>query len=384
MTLRFARLTLREIRLPLLEPFRTADGAVDVRRILLAELTDSDDNTVWAECVAEALPRYSPDTVDGCWLALTQWIAPIVLGISFTTPDRIHAELEGAVRGHNMARAVMEMGAWALAAQRQGLPLAVMLAGAVGATPRPYVETGIALGMQASPAALAERVRAAIAQGYARVKIKIEPGRDVEWVRAVRETAGPEAVLSVDANCSYSLDDPSHLASLMSLDDMRLAMIEQPLAHGDLVHHAELQKRLRTPLCLDESIRDAASTETMLALGAAKIVNLKPGRVGGFRESLTIHQLCVRASVALWCGGMLECGIGRAYNVALASLPGFILPGDLSPTARYWARDVVTAAWTMDERGRVKVPLDRPGLGVDVDTGMIDELTVRSVTLRAG
>jgi O-succinylbenzoate synthase len=387
MSIHLVRLTLREIRLPLVEPFRTTDGVVDVRRIVLAELTDGDGYTAWSECVAEALPRYSPDTVDSCWLALTEWIAPAVLGASFEAPDGLHAALERQVRGHNMARAVVEMGAWALDALRQDLPLATLLARAVGATPRRFVETGIALGMQATPDALADRARAALAEGYARVKIKIEPGRDVAWVRAVRLVVGegeePHAALSVDANCSYTLDDPSHTAALATLDDMGLAMIEQPLAHDDLVHHAELQRRMRTPLCLDESIRDAASTATMLALGSARIVNLKPGRVGGFGQSLAIHERCRSAGVPVWCGGMLECGIGRAYNVALASLPNFTVPGDLSPSSRYWARDVVTPAWTMDERGRVQVPLDRPGLGVDVDTALIDELTVRAITLRA-
>jgi O-succinylbenzoate synthase len=389
MSLRLVRLTLREIRLPLVEPFRTTDGVVDVRRIVLAELTDGDGHMVWSECVAEALPRYSPDTVDSCWLALTEWIAPVVLGASFDAPDGVHTALARQVRGHNMARAVVEMGAWALDALRQDLPLATLLARAVGggggAMPRPFVETGIALGMQATPDALADRARAALQEGYARVKIKIEPGRDVAWVRAVRLAIGEgrHATLSVDANCSYTLDDPSHAAALAALDDMGLAMIEQPLAHDDLVHHAELQRRLRTPLCLDESIRDAASTETMRALGSARIVNLKPGRVGGFGQALAIHEICRSAGVPVWCGGMLECGIGRAYNVALASLPNFTLPGDLSPSSRYWARDVVTPAWTMDARGRVQVPLDRPGLGVDVDTALIDELTVRTITLRA-
>jgi O-succinylbenzoate synthase len=385
MSLRLVRLTLREIRLPMVEPFRTTDGVVDIRRILLAELTDADGHAAWSECVAESLPRYSPDTVDSCWLALTEWIAPAVLGASFDAPDSLHAELERRVRGHNMARAVVEMGAWALDALRQDLPLATLLARAVGATPRPHVETGIALGMQATPEALADRAREAIAEGYARVKIKIEPGRDLAWVRAVRLAVGggPDATLSVDANCSYTLDDPSHRAALAALDDLGLAMIEQPLAHDDLVHHAELQRRLRTPLCLDESISDAASTETMLALGSARIVNLKPGRVAGLGPALAIHGLCRSAGVPVWCGGMLECGIGRAYNVALASLPNFTLPGDLSPSARYWARDVVTPAWTMDEHGRVQVPLDRPGLGVDADTALIDDLTVRAITLRA-
>jgi O-succinylbenzoate synthase len=241
------------------------------------------------------------------------------------------------------------------------------------------VETGIALGMAESPDALATRARAAAAEGYRRIKVKIEPGRDVAYVAAVREALGSRMNLIADANGSYADDD----RSLPALDAFGLAMIEQPLAPGDLVRHAALQRRLATRLCLDESITSAASAEDMIALGSARVVNLKAGRVGGFREALAIHDLCARAGVPVWCGGMLESGIGRAYNVALASLPNFTEPGDLSPSARYWARDVVSPAWTMDTEGRVRVPLDRPGLGVEVDRGRIDDLTVRSATLRA-
>lgn len=383
MTLRLARLTLREIRLPLVEPFRTAGGVVDARRVLLAQLTDHDGHTAWSECVAESRPTYSPDTVDSCWLALTEWIAPLALATTFDAPAAVHPALVRAVRGNNMARATVEMGLWALHAERRAVSLAALLADAAGAAPRERVSTGIALGMQPSPEALAERARAAAGEGYRRIRIKVEPGRDVEWVRAVRDALGPSAMLGVDANCSYSLDDPSHVSALMALDELGLAMIEQPLAHDDLVHHAALQRRLRTPLCLDESLRDAASVEAMLALGSARMVNVKAGRVGGLQQALAIHATCSAARVPLWCGGMLETGIGRAYNVALASLPGVTEPGDLSPSARYWERDVVTPAWTMDGEGAVRVPLQRPGLGVDVDTDFIDELTVRCVTREA-
>lgn len=382
-------LTLREIRLPLVEPFRTAGGVVEERRVLLLELRDADGLAAWSECVAEALPSYSPETVDTCWLALAEWLAPRVLGVALDAPEDLAPVLARGVRGHRMARAAIEMGGWALAAGRERLPLAALLARASafarerGAAPRPLVETGISLGMQPSPEALADRVRSALREGYPRVKLKIEPGRDVAFVRAAREAAGPAVRLSADANSSYTLDDPTHVGALEALDAFALTMIEQPLGPEDLVRHAALQRRLATPLCLDESIVGVASAEDMLALGSGRVVNLKPGRVGGFTESLAIHDLCARAGAPLWCGGMLESGIGRAYNVALASLPGFTEPGDLSPSARYWARDIVTPEWNMDERGRVAVPLERPGLGVDVDAGRIDDLTVRSTTFRA-
>jgi len=187
----------------------------------------------------------------------------------------------------------------------------------------------------------------------------------------------------VDANCGYSLDDPAHVQALLALDRLGLALIEQPLAHDDFVRHAELQRRLTTPLCLDESLSGESSAETMLALGSARIANVKPGRVGGFRAALAIHDRCASAGVPVLCGGMLECGIGRAYNVALASLPNFSVPGDLSPSARYWARDVVTPEWTMDREGQVPVPLDRAGIGVTVDRDRIDDLTVRRESFQA-
>ena len=387
--IRIRRITMREIRLPLVEPFRSAGGTVDARRVLLLELLDSDGALAWSECVAEATPSYAPDTVDTCWLAIAQWLAPRVLGTRFDRPRDVAPALGRDIRGHRMARAALEMGAWALAATKRGLPLAETLVQASafareqGIAAAAQVEAGIALGMQETPDRLVERARIALRVGYRRVKLKVAPGRDVDFVRAVREALGTGAPLSVDANCSYSLEDPSHVAALEALDALGLAMIEQPLGPDDHVQHAALQRRLATPVCLDETITGAASAADMIALGSGRMVNLKPGRVGGFAESLAIHDTCARAHVPVWCGGMLESGIGRAYNVALAALPGFTEPGDLSPSARYYARDIVRPAWTMDENGCVHVPLERPALGVDVDAGYIDDLTTRTLTLRA-
>jgi O-succinylbenzoate synthase len=278
-----------------------------------------------------------------------------------------------------MARASVEMGLWSLAAVQLGIPLATLLAKHAGAFPRATVETGIAIGIQLDPAALAARVGEAAREGYRRARIKISPGRDVAFVEAVRQETGRDFALAVDANCSYSLDDASHVAALRELDTLGLTMIEQPLAHGDLVRHAELQRQMQTPICLDESLESEESAEAMLALRSARMVNLKPGRVGGFAEAIAIHNRCAAGAIPIFCGGMLETGIGRAYNVALASLPYFTEPGDLSPSSRYWKRDVVTAPWTMDEVGSIVVPLEKPGIGVDVDTGWIDDLTVRRV-----
>ena len=365
---------LREIRLPLREPFQISSGVISERRILLLELTDASGVTVWSECVAGEAPNYSPETIDTAWLAISDWIAPRVLGTGFAQPGDVNPALDRDFRGHNMAKAAVEMGMWGIAAEQAGLPLARFIGGT-----RTTIPTGISLGIQKSPAALVDKAREAIKQGYRKVKIKIKPGADVEFVRAAREELGPEAPLMADANNAYSLDD---VAPLEALDGLDLMMIEQPLAWDDLVRHAELQRRLETPVCLDETITSLDRAIDMHTLGAGRIINIKPGRVGGFAQSIAIHDFCEQHGIPVWCGGMFESGVGRAYNVALASLSNFTKPGDVSPSARYWERDVVTREWTMDATGMVKVPLDAPGIGVAVDTDRVDNLTVRTATIR--
>jgi O-succinylbenzoate synthase len=370
-----ASLALREIRLALREPFRISSGVISDRRILLLELRDEDGLLAWSECVAFHAPIYSAETIDTAWLAITSWLAPRVLGIPFSAPGAVHGLLEREIRGHSMAKATVEMGCWGLAAARAGVPLAQLLGGT-----RDRVVTGISLGIQASPDALVTRARAARLAGYRKIKLKIQPGQDLEYVGAVRDALGPQADLMVDANSAYTLGHADHLARL---DAFHLLMIEQPLGPDDLVRHAALQRRLATPLCLDESITSLDRAEDMLTLGAGRIINIKPGRVGGFTVSRAIHDLCADANVPVWCGGMLESGIGRAYNVALASLPNFTLPGDLSPSARYWERDIVTPEWTMDADGMVRVPREQPGIGVTVDVDRVDNLTVRREVVTA-
>lgn len=367
------RLVLREIRLPLREPFRISSGVVSERRIGLLELQAGGGLVSWSECVAGEQPNYSPETIDTAWLAIREWIAPRILGRPFDDPHEVHSLLAQDIRGHHMARAAVEMGCWDLAARARGVPLATLVGGT-----RERIATGISLGIQGTPEALVTKAREAAAAGYRKIKVKIKPGADVEYVQAVRTALGPGAPLMADANSAYTLDDAAHLARL---DELGLMMIEQPLAPDDLVRHAELQRRLATPICLDESITGPDRAEDMLTLGSGRIINIKPGRVGGFHASRAIHDLCHNRNVPVWCGGMLESGVGRAYNVALASLPGFTLPGDLSPSARYWARDIVTPEWTMDENGMVEVPRSSPGIGVRVDVGRIDDLTVRAETL---
>jgi len=365
--------TLREIRLPLKEPFQISSGVEYERRILILQFEDVDGVEGWSECVAAAMPNYSPETIDTSWLALREWVIPRILGKKFNSPEEIAPVLEQDFRGHNMAKAAVEMGVWELAAQRQGVPLSQLLGGT-----REKIATGISLGIQKSPNALIKKVKESLSQGYGKVKIKIKPGTDIEYLSAVREAVGSEAPLMVDANNAYTLKD---IDRLQQLDQFGLIMIEQPLAWDDLVQHAVLQKQLRTPICLDESITSQAKAEDMLTLGSGKIINIKPGRVGGFTPAKTIHDFCAKNNIPVWCGGMLESGIGRAHNVALASLPNFLLPGDISPSSRYWEQDIVTPEWTMDKDGMVTVPLNRPGMGVTVDRNRIENVTVRSETI---
>ncbi|MFN8570617.1 MAG: o-succinylbenzoate synthase [Gemmatimonadaceae bacterium] len=370
------RITLREIRLPLREPFQISSGVMAERRITLLELHDASGASTWSECVADDTPNYSPETTDTCWLVISRFVAPRVLGKRFETPGEVHDALDKDFRGHEMAKAAVEMGMWGLEAEMQGMPLARLIGGT-----RTEIATGISLGIQKSPEALVEKARAALAAGYRKVKIKIKPGFDVPFVTAARTALGPDAPLMADANNAYTLDDAD---ALIALDDLNLMMIEQPLAWDDIVRHATLQKRLRTPICLDESITSLERAQDMVTLGSGRIINIKPGRVGGFSQSIAIHDFCESHHIPVWCGGMLESGIGRAYNVALASLSNFLKPGDVSPSARYWERDVVTPEWTMSSSGMVRVPLDRPGIGVTVDTDRVESLTVRRQELTKG
>jgi O-succinylbenzoate synthase len=372
--LRLDAITLREIRLPLREPFRISSGMVRERRIGLLELRDASGITAWSECVAGEAPNYSPETIDTAWLAITEWLAPRLLGRDIASPGDVFPILDEGIRGHLMAKAAIEMGTWGLEATRLGMGLARLIGGT-----REQVDVGISLGIQDTPLALIQKVAAALAEGYRKVKIKIMPGADVAFLRAVREAVGHDAPLMVDANTAYRLDD---LDLLQEIDVLGLMMIEQPLAWDDLVRHAELQRCLRTPICLDESITSLERAQDMATLGSGRIVNIKPGRVGGFGPSIAIHDFCESSGMPVWCGGMLESGIGRACNVALASLPNFTKPGDISPSARYWERDIVTPEWTMTPEGTMIVP-PGDGLGVDVDRDRIEDLTVRVTELHA-
>ena len=368
------QIDLAEIELPLKEPFRISSGVATTRRILLVRLTDAEGLTVWAECVAGDSPNYSPETVDTCRLALTQWVGPRVLATTYEEASSLHWALQRDFRGHRMAKAAVEMGAWCLQALQNEQSLSHTLGGT-----RERIPVGVSIGIQDDAESLVQKAQDAYDAGYQKIKIKIQPGADLEYLDVVRDTLGDEAPLMADANSAYTLAD---IDTLLSLDELGLIMIEQPLQWDDIARHADLQARLDTPVCLDESITSLERVEDMLTLRAGRIVNIKPGRVGGFQQALAIHDLCERSGIPVWCGGMLESGVGRAYNVALASLRNFVIPGDLSPSARYWERDIVIPEWTMDGDGMVDVPTGH-GLGVEVDENRIKKLTVWKTTLKA-
>ena len=367
--IRVRSVTLREVQLPLREPFRISSGSVKDRRFLLLELEDRSGAVAWSECVAGEDPNYSPETVDTAWLALDRWLIPAVLDRGFESAAHVHGALESVARGHPMAKGALEMGTWGLEAEVSGTSLSELIGGT-----RERVEVGVSLGIEDAPDKLALRAMREVEAGYRKIKVKIAPGSDIPFVRAAREAVGPDVPLMVDANAAYTPADAPHLEGL---DEFGLTMIEQPLDREDILRHADLQRRLETPICLDESITSVDRAEDMIALGGGRIINIKPGRVGGFTSSLGIHDRAREAAMPVWCGGMLERGIGRAYNVALASLPGFSMPGDLSPSRRYWAEDIVEPEWTMSSDGWVQVPRDRPGIGVQVRRDRIEGLTTR-------
>lgn len=366
--LKIDRAELFLVPLRLREPFRSSAGTTHERRIVLLAL-HGDGLTGWSECVAGETPAYTPETTGTAWDVLVRWLLPAVVGRRHDDPSSVLAEAAW-VRGHPMAKAAVEMAAWDLAARGAGIPLCEALGGSV----RP-VAAGLSLGLPDDEDALFRRVEEGLAEGYRRVKLKIEPGLDVEPLRRVRDRF-PEAALAVDANGAYGLDDFGRLGEL---DDLALTMIEQPLPPDELQAHAELQARLRTPVCLDESIRSLPEARLALDLGSCRIVNLKPGRVGGHGPSRAIESLCRERGVPVWCGGMHESGIGRAHNVALATLAGFTLPGDLSASRRYWERDLVDPEWEL--RDGALVPRSEPGIGVEPDLGRVTALTTRRQTV---
>jgi O-succinylbenzoate synthase len=368
---RLEAVELRRIRLPLVAPFRTSSGTWSERDVLLVRALTSEGEG-WGECAALSDPTYSPEYVDGCHHVLREHLLPRLLARERLPAAEVGEALR-PVAGHRMAKAAAEMAVLDAELRARGEPLARHLHAV-----REAVDCGVAVGIHGSIEELLAAVEGYLAAGYRRIKLKIEPGWDLEPVRTVRERFGPDVPLQVDANAAYGIADAGHLARL---DPFGLLLIEQPLPEDQLLAHAELARALRTPVCLDESLTSFETTADAIAVGACSVVNLKPARVGGYLEARRIHDLCDARGVPLWCGGMLETGLGRAGNVALAALPGFTLTGDLSPSER-WYREDLTEPFVMED-GRLRVPTG-PGLGVTPDPHRLGELTTSAETVRAG
>lgn len=368
-TLCVENVEMRLVRLPLNEPFETSFGSIDSRLIFIVRL-EAEGLSGWGEVVAAEAPRYSYETVGTACHVIRDYLAPALLSRPLTNLKDLAARF-APFRGHNMAKAGLELAYMDLLAKAGGQSLSQLIGGTLTRIP-----VGVSLGIQPTIDRLLERVDHYLRLGYKRIKIKIKPGWDVDVVREVRRQH-PKILLSVDANSAYTLEDQRHL---QELDDFGLLMIEQPLDHDDLIDHAKLQSALATPICLDESITCLRRAEHALTLGSCRIINIKIGRVGGYSQALGIHDLCYSEGIPVWCGGMLESGIGRAHNIALASLPGFSLPGDISASSRYFKRDVITPEVFVDENGTVKVPR-APGLGfgIDLDYLMSNTQTVERI-----
>lgn len=360
---------LRVLRIPLVSPFTTSFGTDHEREVIIVRaLSGGGDG--WGEIVTGAAPLYSSEYTQSAWDVATRYLAPALLGRAPIAPEQVAGVLHPFV-GHRMAKAGLELAVVDAALRAEGRPLSEYL-GAV----HDRVPSGVSVGIQTDPAALVQAVAGYLDEGYVRIKIKIKPGRDIAETAALREAFGP-IPLQVDANSAYTLAD---IDTLAQLDQFELLLIEQPLQEDDIVDHATLARHLRTPVCLDESIVSLKAATDALALGSASIINIKAGRVGGYLEAVAIHDLCVAAGVPVWCGGMLETGIGRAANAALAALPGFTLPGDVSASSRFYDRDIVTEPAVLED-GHVRVPAG-PGIGVDIDLDALEHFTVALDTVR--
>jgi O-succinylbenzoate synthase len=362
---------LREVNMPLAHPFETSFGVTTARRILLVELVADDGLTAWGECVAGEHPYFSEEMVDTAWHITETELAPRLLAATVEHGSEIPA-LFAQARGNRMAKAAVENAVWEMDAQRQGMALSRLLGGT-----RAVIPTGVSIGIQPTPERLMEKIATEVGAGYQRIKLKCKPGWDTQIFAMVRER-WPEILLSCDANSAYQLSDAEHIAEW---DRFGLLMIEQPLWYDDFYFHAQLQKRIETKICLDECIRNRRDARAALELDSGRIINIKVGRVGGFTEALAIHDVAVEFGIPVWCGGMLETGVGRAMNVALSSLPGFTLPGDVSASKRYWAEDIIEPEVTVSATGTITVPTT-PGSGFAVLPERIEALTVRRATLR--
>ena len=367
--MKISSLTLHHLSMPLVAPFETSFGRETVRECIIVTL-QAEELTGYGECVASREPGYNYETTGTAWHILKDFIAPLILGKDIQDAQDFQARVE-RIRGHHLAKAGVEMALWDLFGKRDGKSLKEMFGGT-----RDNVEVGVSIGIQESASALVRSVDSYLAKGYNRVKIKIKPGREVDETIAVR-AAYPTLRLQVDANSAYTLESAK---VLKALDDLNLLLIEQPLFEDDIWDHRLLQAEFKTPICLDESVVSPRHARYALEMQACKIINVKPARVGGLSQGIAIHDLCIAQNVPVWCGGMLETGIGRASNLGLASLPGFVLPGDISASDRYYQRDITNERFMLNDDSTITVP-DKPGLGVTIDKDALKEFTLAELTL---
>jgi O-succinylbenzoate synthase len=369
--MRIDGIILREVHMPLVRPFQTSFGITKNRRILLVEVR-SEGLVGWGECTAGERPHFSSESTDTAWQVIVTELGPILAGAH---PDHGGScpKLFDIVRGHPMAKAALENAIWDVEAQREGIPLSRLIGGV-----REKIQCGVSLGIQKSIPELLDIIDRELAAGYQRIKLKCKPGWDVEVFEKVR-AQWPDILLSCDANSAYKLRDADHL---VTFDQFDLLMIEQPLWHDDFYYHSMLQKRMATPICLDESIRNRRDALAAIEMESCKIINIKLGRVGGFSEAIAVHNAAQERGIPVWCGGMLEAGVGRAHNVALSTLENFRLPGDVSASARYWTEDIIEPEVTVTAEGEIVVP-DSPGRGYEVRTDLVETLTVRKEEIRA-
>lgn len=367
-----AAIHAREISMQLVAPFETSFGVTHNRRILLLELHAKDGSSGWGEVTAGEGPFYNSETTDTAWIVLRNFLVPMLLGKTIDSPEAALRAME-PVRGHEMAKAALETAVWDLLARQQFVSLAHRLGGT-----RAEIASGVSLGIHKDIGELLDKIDREVATGYRRVKLKIKPGQDTPVVSAVRKRF-PDIQLTVDANSSYRLSD---LPLLQQLDAFNLTYIEQPLEWNEIYQHAELQRQLKTAICLDECIHNLRDAEAAIELGACKVINIKLGRVSGHTEARKIQAYCRERDVPVWCGGMLESGVGRAHNIAMSSLPGFVLPGDVSASNRYWQEDIILPPVEVSREGTIAVPTS-PGIGFEVNKSRIEKLTARQEQWKA-
>jgi o-succinylbenzoate synthase len=358
-------IVLRQIQVKLKAPFETSFGKTWERRVVLVEVI-ADGLSGWGEVTAGEGPFYNSETNDTSWLILEKFIVPLVSAAKISSPRDI-PDILRVIRGHGMAKAALENALWDIEAQRRQIPLAKLLGGM-----RAEINCGVSIGIQNSPSALVAAVEGEIAAGYQRIKIKIKPQKDLEYIAAVRQRF-PEILLSVDANSAYRLEE---VQRLKKFDDYALLMMEQPLSWDDIYDHSLLQPQIKTAICLDESIHNSEHARVAIEMGACRIINVKLGRVGGHSEAQRVEEVSRARNIPVWCGGMLETGVGRAHNIAMSSLAGFVLPGDVSASQRYWEEDIIEPEVQVSKTGTITIPA-APGLGYSVRTKRVEQLSVR-------